>query len=83
MTTKFVGMKDFRQNMSEYVKEANRKKVKFIVLKKNVPVLEITPIDEKEYAYVKLNEELKESERQVAEGKFYTQEEVMKEFGLI
>lgn len=83
MTTKFVGMKDFRQNMSQYTKQANAQKIKFIVLKKNVPVLEINPIDEKEYAYTKLSKELEESEKQIKEGKFYTQKEVMAEFGLL
>ena len=82
MTTKFVGMKDFRQNMAKYTKESNQKQIKFIVLRKNVPVLEINPIDEKEYAYIKLSKELEESEKQIKEGKFYTQEEVMEEFGL-
>ncbi|MDA1060653.1 MAG: hypothetical protein O3B47_02575 [bacterium] len=75
-------MKDFRQNMAKYTKESNQKQIKFIVLRKNVPVLEINPIDEKEYAYIKLSKELEESEKQIKEGKFYTQEEVMEEFGL-
>ncbi len=83
MTIKFVGMKDFRQNMSQYTAQANSKKIKFIVLKKNVPVLEINPIDEKDYAYSKLSKELEESEKQIKEGKNYTQEEVMMEFGLL
>ncbi|MFA4891036.1 MAG: hypothetical protein WC604_01630 [Candidatus Gracilibacteria bacterium] len=83
MTTKFVGMKDFRQNMSQYTSQANDEKIKFIILKKNVPVLEINPIDEKEYAYTKFSKELEESEQQIKEGKFYTQEEVMMEFGLL
>lgn len=83
MTTKFLGMKDFRQNMSQYTSQANKKKIKFIILRKNIPVLEITPINEKEYAYTKLSKELEESEKQIKDGKFYTQEEVMKEFGLL
>ena len=82
MTTKFVGMRDFRQNMSKYTKQANNKQIRYIVLKKNVPVLEINPIDEKEFAYVRLSREIEASEKQIKEGKFYTQEEVMKEFGL-
>lgn len=82
MNTKFVGMKDFRQNMSQYTKEANRQNIRIIVLNKNVPVLEVNPIDEKEYAYLKLSEELKKSEQQIKKGESYTQEEVMKEFGL-
>ncbi len=79
MTTKFVGLKDFRQNLTKYVD----KNVRLIVLKKNVPILEVSPIDEKEYAYMKLRAELDEAEQQVREGKFHSQEEVMKEFGLI
>jgi hypothetical protein len=69
--------------MSQYTVQANDKKIKFIVLKKNIPVLEIIPIDEKEYAYIKLSKELEESEKQIKDGKFYTQEEVMTEFGLL
>ncbi len=82
MTTKFVGMKDFRQNMSRYTKEANNQKIKFIVLKKNTPVLEISPIDEKEYAYTKIVKELEESKQQIQNGEFATQEEIMHEFGI-
>jgi hypothetical protein len=83
MITKFVGMKEFRQNMSQLTAQARSQNIKFIVLKKNVPVLEINPIDEKEYAYIKLSEELQESEKQIKAGKFHTQEEVMSEFGLL
>lgn len=83
MTTKFVGMKDFRQNLSQYMTAANKENVKFIILKKNVPVLEVSPIDEKQYAYTKLRADLDEAEQQIREGKFHSQEEVMKEFGLI
>ncbi len=79
MTTKFVGLKDFRQNLTKYVD----KNVRLIVLKKNVPILEVNPIDEKEYAYMKLRKELDEAEQQIREGKFHSQEEVMKEFGLM
>jgi PHD/YefM family antitoxin component YafN of YafNO toxin-antitoxin module len=83
MTTKFVGMKDFRQNISKYTAQANSKKFKLIVLKKNVPVLEVTPIDEKDFAYTKLSKEIKKSEQEIKDGNSYTQEEVMMEFGLL
>lgn len=83
MNTKFVGMKDFRQKMSKYAADAKTNKIKYIILKKNVPILEISPIDEKDYTYTKLSEELKKSEEQIKKGKYQTQEEVMKEFGLL
>ncbi|MBT4384692.1 hypothetical protein HOD30_03005 [Candidatus Peregrinibacteria bacterium] len=80
MTTKFVGMKEFRQNMSKYV---NIKNVRIIVLRKNVPILEVNPIDENEYAYLKLSDELEKSEKQIKKGKSHSQKDVMKEFGLL
>ena len=83
MNTKFVGAKDFRQNMSQYTKEAKAKNIRIVILNKNVPVLEVNPIDEKEYAYLKLSKELRESEKQIENGKSYSQEEVMEEFGLL
>ncbi len=83
MTTKFIGIKDFRQNMAQYAKEASDKNMRLIILKKNVPLLEIRPIDEKEFAYQKLSDELKASASQIKKGKFYTQEQVMKEFNLL
>jgi len=83
MTTKFVGIKEFRQNISQFAVKAKKENIKFIVLKKNVPILEISPIDEKNYTYIKLSEELRESEKQIEAGEFYTQEEVMSEFDLV
>ena len=46
MVTKFIGMREFRDNMAKYTKKT-KKGVRYIVLKKNVPVLDIRPIDEK------------------------------------
>lgn len=83
MSTKFVGMKDFRQNISKHTNDAKTNNYRIIVLKKNVPAFEVTPIDEKEYAYLKLSDQLKESEEQIKKGKSFTQEEVMEEFGLL
>lgn len=83
MTSKFVGIKDFRQNISWYSKEALLKNIRFIVMKKNVPIFEVNPIDEKKYAYIKLSEELAESEEQIKKGHSYSQEEVMREFDLL
>ncbi len=82
MTTKFIGLKQFRQNLAGYTKEAKMKNIRFIILKKNVPVLEVKALDEKEFAYEKLAAEIAEARKQVKEGKVYTQEEIMKEFGL-
>lgn len=83
MTTKLIGMKDFRQNLATYTKKAQKAQIRFIILKKNVPVLEVKPIDEKSFALEKLAEEIKEARAQYKRGEYFTQEEVMKKFGLL
>lgn len=81
MTTKFIGMREFRDHLAKYTKKA-KKGVRYVVLRKNVPVLEVKPIDEKQFAMERLSAEIEEAEQNIREGKFYTQEEILKEFGL-
>lgn len=82
MKYKFIGMKEFRQNLATYTAQSKRENIKYIILKKNVPVLEVSPLDEKKFALEKLTTELDAAEKEIAHGKFYTQDEVMREFGL-
>ena len=83
MTTKFIGMKDFRQHIAGYTKDARVHNIRFIILKKNVPVFEVKPIDEKEFTLEKLAEEIKTAREEVKKGKVYSQQEIMEEFGLL
>ncbi|MBI5413985.1 type II toxin-antitoxin system Phd/YefM family antitoxin [Candidatus Peregrinibacteria bacterium] len=83
MVTKLIGMKDFRQNMASYVKASRKGGIRYIILKKNVPVLEVKPIDEKEFAMEKLYQEILAAEEEVKRGEVYSLEEVMKEFGML
>jgi len=82
MTTKFLGVKEFRQNIAKYSKEAKENNIRYIILKKNIPILEVSPIDEKEFALDKLAKELNEAEIGMKKGEFYTHDEVLKELGL-
>lgn len=83
MKTKFVGMKEFRQNLASYTKKSRSGGIRYIVLKKNVPVLEVKPIDEKEFAKQMFKEKLDKSYEQFKRGEYYTREQIMKEFGLL
>lgn len=83
MTTKLIGIKEFRQNLAAYTKTAKKRGVRFIILRKNIPVLEVKPIDEKEFALERLTEDIKEAREQVKKGEVYSQEEIMEEFGLL
>lgn len=83
MTTLLIGMKEFRQNLAKFTNQSRKKNIRYIVLRKNVPVLEIRPIDEKKVALEQLMENLEKAENEIKEGKKYTQKEIMNEFGLL
>jgi hypothetical protein len=82
MTTKFIGLKDFRQNLASYTKEAKLKSVRLIILKKNVPILEVKSLDEKEFTLEKLVDGIAMAREDVKKGRVYTEEQVYKMFGL-
>ena len=44
MKTTVIGIKDFRQNISELIEVAQKKHTIYIVRKRNKPVLEVKPI---------------------------------------
>lgn len=83
MTTKFIGLKEFRQNLASFTKQAKTKNIRFIILKKNIPVLEVRGLDEKEFTLENLAKEVKKARNEVKTGKTYSQKQIMKEFGLL
>ena len=48
MITRFVGIKQFRQNMAKISDQARKKKERLIVLRKNKPIFELRPIQAKD-----------------------------------
>lgn len=82
MELKMIGLKDFRQNMTEYLKKAKKGKFSYLVLKKNEPVMEVKILDPKEYKLKKLKKEIAESRAQYERGEYYTLEEVKEHLGL-
>jgi PHD/YefM family antitoxin component YafN of YafNO toxin-antitoxin module len=76
MTTKFIGIKDFRQNMAEYAKLARAKTARYVVMSRNVPMFEVTPFDEDEnldYLFDKVMAAKAEADA----GNTYTHDEVV------
>ncbi|MEY3783887.1 MAG: hypothetical protein RLZZ230_209 [Candidatus Parcubacteria bacterium] len=82
MNTKFIGIKDFRQNIAEYAKKAQTQKARYVVMNRNKPLFEITPFEEDEN-YDSLYNAVMKAKADVAEGNYSTQEEVMKKFGVV
>lgn len=82
MTTRFIGIKEFRQNMSKLSKEAKKKKICFIVMHHSVPMMKVTPVTEREAALEQLARDVAEARAQHARGEGYTTEEVEALLGL-
>ncbi len=78
MNTKIIGLKEFRQNLSAYTKQVQSKKMRLIVLNKNIPLIEVKPVEEKEFILENLREEVAEARAQVKRGEVRTLDEIEK-----
>ena len=82
MTTKLIGIKQFRQNVTNLWKEARTKKIRYIVLFHSKPVFEVNPISEEDILMERLAADVAEAREQVKRGEVYTEEEAYKKLGL-
>ena len=82
MTTKLIGIKQFRQNMTKLWKQGQKQNVRFIVMHHSVPVMKVEPMTEKELLLEKLAADIAEAREQVKRGETYTTEEVRRMLGL-
>jgi prevent-host-death family protein len=79
MTTKTIGIKEFRAHISDVVTRAQKGNVRYIVMNRNKPLFELKPF-KKEATIDSLLEEIIEAQKDVKKGKLHSQEEVLKEF---
>ncbi len=86
MTTRIIGIREFRQNMSKLSRDArkNKKPVCFIVMNHSVPVFEVKPIVDEDglenrLIMEKYCKELEESLAQAERGDVVSLDEVMQE----
>ncbi len=78
MDTKFIGIKDFRANISEYAKRARKGGARYIVVNRNKPMFEVTPFDDNETLDTLFSDIVK-AENDIKKGHFYTHDEMLKE----
>ena len=82
MTTKFIGVKQLRQNMAKITKQAQKNNERLIVLRKNEPIFELRPLSKKDVTLEKLMRDIQEGADDVRAGRVYSQDEVEDMFGL-
>lgn len=84
MTTRFVGLKEFRANIAKITQDAIKRHQTVIILKKNRPICELTPLvgDEEGIYRPEFVRGILEAERQIKKGQVYTSAQVRKYLGL-
>jgi len=82
MTTQFIGVKEFRQNLASYYKKAKRKSIRYIVLNKNKPIFEVKPMSQKDVVLEELLSDVASARQEVKQGRVESLETVMKEFNI-
>ncbi|MDD5055660.1 MAG: hypothetical protein PHZ00_05340 [Candidatus Peribacteraceae bacterium] len=78
MTTRTIGIKEFRQNLTKLSKKAKKEKICYIVMNHQEPMGRFEPIDEDELIIEKFWTEIQEGLDDVKHGRVYTLDEVMK-----
>lgn len=82
LKTEFIGLKEFRANISALWKKAQKKRIRYIVMNHTKPIFEVRPLSEKEASLEQLAADIAEARAQYKKGEYYTEEEIIKQFGL-
>ena len=82
MTTKLIGVREFRQNMASLYEEAKKNNLRYVILNRNQPIFKVEPLSEKDAIVEKLAMDIEEAREDVRQGRVYDFEDVCKEFGL-
>ncbi len=82
MTTKIIGIKKFRENITKLWKMARKENIRYIVMYHSKPILEVNPVNDDELSIEHFAEEIKTARKQVKNKEVYSQDKIMKEFGM-
>ena len=82
MTTKIIGIKDYRQNITSLWKEAREKNIRYIVMYHSKPIFEVNPLQDEDELIDLLGKDIKEARQQAKNGETTSHEALMAEFGL-
>ena len=80
MNTKLIGIRDFRQNISEYAKKAQKNKSRYIITSHNIPLFEIVPFNNANA--LEVYKEVLEGLEDVKNNRTIPQKDVVKKYSL-
>jgi len=61
MITKLIGVKEFRQNVTNLYKQAQANDIQYVVLNRNQPIFKVSPLSKKDTIIEKLALDIKEA----------------------
>lgn len=79
MNTKIIGIKDFRANISNYAKKAQKDSARYIIMNRNKPLFELKPFSENE-ELEEIFAEILNAKQDIRKGRIHKQEDILKEF---
>ena len=82
MTTKIIGIKEYRQNITTLWKEAREKNIRYIVMYHSKPVFEVNPLQDEDELVDLLRKDIEEAREQAKKGETVFHEALMEEFGI-
>lgn len=82
MTTIFIGIREFRQNISKLYKAAQKKDLHYIVLNKNKPIFEMRPLSLEDASLERLMAITHEAREDSKARRIFSLESLEKELGI-
>ena len=82
MTTKIIGVREFRQNMAKYYTEAKKNNWRLLIFSRNKPLFKVEPLDDKDASLEKLALAIEGARKDVKRGRVQDFEEMCAEIGL-
>ena len=79
MTTKFIGIKEFRQNISDFTQKAQKSDVRYIIMNRNKPLFELKPF-KKDQELENIFADIVKAKEDIKKGKVYSQDDILAEF---
>lgn len=79
MTTKIIGIKEFRADIATYAKKAREGNVRYIVMNRNTPLFEIKPFAENE-GLEEIFKDIQEAKNDAKTGRVHSQADILAEF---
>ncbi|MCK5061014.1 hypothetical protein KAR28_00520 [Candidatus Parcubacteria bacterium] len=82
MTTKLIGVREFRQNIATLYAKAKKNNWRYIILNRNQPIFKVEPLSKKDAIIEKLTQEIEEAREDVKKGRLYTMEQIRRDLKL-